>query len=182
MDDLKLYVLKEYNDGLAYGSESLQIFVDWVDAVNKLRKDFCKWAGIKDSDWLHAPQLLHAGKDDIFSKEYVSMYDPGKGSNQFFVVEELKLDRSASMELFSKVERSYDREDARQILQEIMENQGIELSDEDQNQIISDSVAWYRDFYDWTEPAYDQLKSCVNDEVEARRPRKSMNGGKKFYE
>lgn len=181
MDDLKIYVLKEYDDELAYGEETLQVFADKAKAMEKLKKDFCKWAGIDEADWGKAPQLLHAGMDDTFSGDYVSMFDSGKGSCQFFVVEEMNLGPSDRRKLFDEMQAQYDREDARQLLEEMMEDNDIELSTEEQETIISESAAWYRNNYDWTSSGYDQLEACVNKELEKRNLIKSKTKGMNFY-
>lgn len=74
----RLYVLKEWHDVLGYGEEEIQVFPSRDLARAKLKKDFCKWAHIDESEWNKAPKMFNIGKDwftRIMSKSIMMSQD-----------------------------------------------------------------------------------------------------------
>ncbi len=87
MENKKVYVLKEYDDELAYGEEKLSVFESYDDAVDQLKTDVESFAGCS---WDSALNTLLSEFDDVtYEQDYVSCANSDHAC--FFIVEEHKL-------------------------------------------------------------------------------------------
>lgn len=160
---IKVYVLKEYEDDLAYGEELIRLFATKKEAEEALRKDAEDWAGVPFEEIPKALALCN--ECDSFEPDYISKYYYSGGYTNYFIIEEHTLDLPAETEqmIYNKVWHGYNMLDAKRINEET-------YSPEDQltNDELEDAVDDYEQNLDWNFPYADQLQNAMDQVKEDR--------------
>ena len=176
----RLYVLKEWHDVLGYGEEEIQVFPSRDLARAKLKKDFCKWAHIDESEWNKAPKMFNIGKD-WFNEDYVEVDNDVTGSHFFIIDEKTMTFSNPDAELiFDTVRTQKDKEAVRYYLDDFIDDMQLDISPEEQEKILEDAVGKYHANYDGSLAAYDQMNGAVEDVLKERSFIKSEKGMERY--
>ena len=160
---INVYLLKEYRDDYAYGEESIAVFDTKEKAVEQLKKDVQDWAG---AAWTYIPSKLDMTDDDVFEEDYVSYMAPGEYT-VFFIVEEheMELFFDTEAEIFRRMNWKYDMADAHNL-----NNDEFDPSNKLSEDELEEAVERYEDRQDWNSSYADQLRACMNEVKNERKP------------